>query len=392
MDTRDNVRVICRHWKDVMACAPARWGVRSIDALTEADLEKHAAYYYPVYACGYNWLESCEASAALLRRRVERTIDFWSRRKRVCDRVVLVTHSMGGLVARACAKQIPDRILGVVHGVMPALGAPVGYRRIACGTERSSPGNDRIDNAKAECIADILGSRPESSMAVMATSPGVLELLPNHLYPQPWLHVNTVSRVHHKDVVRNIVQLPAGNPYDFYRDTHSWYRMIDPRLADPAGKYVGGEEEVRSVIRIAVDSAERFHRQTLDTYYHPNTYAFYGADPEQLSYGKIHWMARDPGNGAVFTESNVRTAARAGYGPGGGRRVRVEGHADLQFIPARQDIAGDGTVPRQSGAGPQGKVRQVFDMRGFDHQGAFNHEAVLLLTQHLIAKLVQKMP
>jgi hypothetical protein len=31
-------------------------------------------------------------------------------------------------------------------------------------------------------------------------------------------------------------------------------------------------------------------------------------------------------------------------------------------------------------------------MRGFDHQGAFNYSAALLLTQHLIAKLVQKLP
>jgi hypothetical protein len=76
----------------------------------------------------------------------------------------------------------------------------------------------------------------------------------------------------------------------------------------------------------------------------------------------------------------------------GGRRVRVEGRAELQFVPARQDVAGDGTVPYQSGAGPGGKVGQLFDIRGFDHQGAFNSDAVLLLTHHLIAKLVQKLP
>jgi pimeloyl-ACP methyl ester carboxylesterase len=390
MDPLDDVRVICRHWKDVMECDPAKWGVRSIDKITEAELEKHAGYYYPVYACGYNWLESCEDSAKWLQQRIERIIAFWTEHKRACRQVILVTHSMGGFVARACAKQIPERILGVIHGVMPAWGAPACYRRIACGTETWSPTNGQVDNIKAEHVADILGEHPSDTMAVMATSPGALQLLPNHLYPQPWLHICLVSKVNNKDVPRDAVHLPAGSPYDMYRDTRSWYRLMDPALVDPAKKY-NDETEVIDVIRKAVNNAERFHRRVLDTYYHPNTYAFYGADPEHMSFGSVRWVARDLGTGAVFTESNLRGAIRGEYSPTGGRRVRVEGRTDLCFVPARQDVAGDGTVPHQSGAGPRGKVSQLFDVRGFDHQGAFNNDAVLMLTRHLIVKLVQKL-
>jgi pimeloyl-ACP methyl ester carboxylesterase len=382
--------VICSHWKDVMACDPTKWGVRSIDKVTEAELETHAGYYYPVYACGYNWLESCDDSARWLRQRIERIIGFWTERKRECQKVILVTHSMGGLVARACAKRIPDQILGVIHGVMPALGAPACYRRIACGSEKWSPSNGQVDNIKAEHVAEIVGEQPKDTMAVMATSPGALELLPNHLYPQPWLHICMVSKVNNKDVPREVVHLPVGNPYDLYRVMQSWYRLIDPVLADPAKKY-NDEAEVIDVIRKAVNSAERFHREILDTYYHPNTYAFYGADPGQMSFGAVRWVARDPGAGAVFTESNLRGATRSGYSSAGGRRVRVEERTDLYFVPARQDVAGDGTVPHQSGAGPRGKVKQLFDVRGIDHQGAFNNDAILMLTQHLIVKLVQKL-
>jgi pimeloyl-ACP methyl ester carboxylesterase len=391
MDPLDNVRVICAHWKDVMACDPANWGVRSIDKITEAELEKYAGYYYPVYACGYNWLESCEDSAKLLRRRIERIIAFWTERKRECRQVILVTHSMGGLVARACAKQIPEMILGVIHGVMPALGAPVCYRRIACGTEKWSPSNGEIDNIKTEHVAEILGERPGDTMAAMATSPGALQLLPNHLYPQPWLHICMVSRINNRDVPRDVVHLPVGNPYDMYRDVQSWYRLVDPGLADPAEKYKS-EHAFMEKFRQAVNSAERFHREILGTYYHPNTYAFYGADPAHMSFGAVRWVARDPASGAVFTESNLRDAARIGYGSSGGRRVRVENRTELYFVPARQDVAGDGTVPHQSGVGPRGKVGQLFDIRGFDHQSAFNNDAILLLTHHLIAKLVQKLP
>lgn len=392
IDPLDNVRVICRHWKDVMAHDPAQWGVRVIDKLTEVELEKHAAYYYPVYACGYNWLESCAESAKRLRRRIEQIVAFWNERKRACQKVILVTHSMGGLVARACAKQVPDQVLGVIHGAMPALGAPVCYRRIACGTEKWSPSNGKIANKEAECVAEILGEQPEATMAVMATSPGALELLPNHLYPKPWLHVHVVSRVNNKDVARDVMQLPGANPYDLYRDMDSWFRLVDPQLADPAGKYGGSELSVKGAIWDAIKTAEFFHRETLGEYYHPNTYAFYGADPNQQAFGAVHWMARDPANGGVFTEANLRTATRVGYEPSGGRRVRVEGRNDLHFVPARQDAAGDGTVPYQSGIAPKEHAKQVFEIRGFDHQGAFKHDSVLLLTQHLIAKLVQKLP
>jgi pimeloyl-ACP methyl ester carboxylesterase len=392
MDALHDVRAICRHWKEVMACDPARWGARAIDRLTESELEKHAAYFYPVYACGYNWLESCADSAGRLRTRIEHLIAFWAERKRQCEKVILVTHSMGGLVARACARQIPERILGVVHGAMPALGAPVCYRRIACGTEKWRPGQGGLAGAEAECVADILGERPEATMAVMGTSPGALELLPNHLYPQPWLHVLTVSRVKDKDQGRDLMRLPMGNPYDFYRDMDSWLRLVDPQLADPAGKYADKAGGVREAVLAAVKRAEHFHRDILGNYYHPHTYAFYGADPAHMSFGALHWVARDPGNGAVFTEANLRDAAGIAYGPSGGRRVRVEGRTELHFLPARQDAAGDGTVPHQSGAGPREQVTQLFALRGIDHQTVFNDDAVLLLTRHLIAKLVQKMP
>ena len=392
LNALDNVPVVRRNWKAVMDCEPARWGVRTIEKITEAELEKHANYYYPVYAFGYNWLASCEDSAAKLGDRIKEITRFWQDHNRECNPVILVTHSMGGLVARACARQIPEQILGVIHGVMPALGAPACYRRIACGTERWSPSNTDFANTKAGVVADILGDRPELTMPVMATSPGPLQLLPNHLYPQPWLHLSMISTLNNKSVARDVAHLPTGNPYDLYRDTQSWYRLVDPKLADPAKKFQGDQRKVEHAVRTAIGNAEHFHRETLNTYYHPNTYAFYGADPAQMSFGAVRWVARDQAAGAVFTEANLRGASRIEHEETRERWVKVEGKTVLHFVPARQDISGDGTVPQQSGAGPRGKVRQLFEVRGFDHQGAFNNEAVRLLTQHLIVKLVQNLP
>lgn len=392
MDANDDVRVLRRHWKAVMDCDPTRWGVRSIQKITEAELEKHADYYYPVYAFGYNWLDSCEDSAKRLRARIETIIDFWGKGNRICHKVILVSHSMGGLVARACAKDIPDRVLGVIHGVMPAFGAPVAYRRIACGTENFSPSNGVKENKEAGFLADVMGNKPELTMPVMATAPGPLQLLPNHLYPHPWLHLCMISRVNNKDVARDLAYMPSGNPYDLYRDMKSWYRLIDPQLVDPAKKYHDDPRAVERAVNLAIKRAEHFHRETLDTYYHPNTYAFYGADPNHMSFGTVRWQASDPGAGAVFTEANLRGAVRVGYREKGGRRVKVEGKTILDFTPADQDSAGDGTVPQQSGAGPRGKTKQLFELRGLDHQYAYKDEAALLLSQHLIVKMVQELP
>lgn len=392
MDPLDEKRVVRPHWKDVMDCDPAHWGVRSIDKVTESELEKHANYYYPVYAFGYNWLASCDDAAKELGERIEKLSKFWNQGNRECRKVILVTHSMGGLVARACAKRNPDKILGVIHGVMPALGAPACYRRIASGTERTHPGGGALDRTVSGIIADILGDTPDRTMPVMAHSPGALQLLPNHLYPKPWLHLRTHSRVNNTDKPRDVAHLPAGNPYDLYRDTQSWYRLIDPDLADPAGKY-RGEFGVRDAFRKVIESVEEFHYETLDTYYHPNTYAFYAADPDHQSFGCVRWETHDHGNGVVFTEGNLRNAVEAGYDKKTwGRYVRVEGKTTLKFEPAPQDSAGDGTVPQQSGIGPQGKVKQLFELRGFDHQSAYTNDAVLLLTQHLIVKMVQELP
>lgn len=374
-------------WKRVMQCDPKRWGVNQIAPLTSAELEKVAHYQFPVYACGYNWLESNTHAASRLEQRINQVIEFWTSRKAKCERVILITHSMGGLVARACAKRIPGKIAGVVHGVMPALGAPVCYRRIACGTEG-------VMELVGGFFATIAGPTPESTTAVMATSPGALQLLPNHLYPNPWLRVGVLVRegTPPKERFDWLFSLPSaedGNPYDLYRDFDSWYRLINPDFADPAQRYKS-RQKLMEVIRNALDEAERFHVSELDQYYHPNSFAFYGRDAEQVSFGSVQWIARHYGarSGFDYNKSEVRTGEYSGQFGLGGRSVKLA-RGTLNFEPMAQDSSGDGTVPAASGNGPSGKVKQVFGTRGYGHQGSYQDEAMLMLTHYLIAKIVQ---
>jgi pimeloyl-ACP methyl ester carboxylesterase len=393
LNTTFEKETIQPYWQEVMKCDPALWGVREIAPLTEDDLTKHAGYYFPVYAVGYNWLRSCWESSMRLKQRILEILQFWTDRRRKCNKVILVTHSMGGLVARACAKQIPDKIAGVIHSVMPALGAPAAYRRIACGTEATSPSRTGIiEEQEMAGFATIAGKTPKETTAVLATSPGALELLPNQQYPRPWVHVGVVTTAkNNQGSEQTVLSLPRADetPYAMYADFSSWHRMINPALADPAGKYDGKEGGVEKAIRGALDTAQRFHMLYLRDYYHPNTYAFYGADSAYLSFGAVRWTARLPaGTGTVVTPAGAAQATFRSYTDTGGRRVEVEGKTELCFEPAPQDCAGDGTVPKQSGAGPAGKVKQMFETRGYSHQGSYNDESMQKLTLYLIAKIV----
>jgi pimeloyl-ACP methyl ester carboxylesterase len=397
-----NKRHVRARWKEVMQAMQSdplqRWGVRSVAPLTESELEKYAGYQYPVYACGYNWLQSCGESAKRLARRIDEILAWWKTRKHECDKVILVTHSMGGLVARACAKRIPDRIAGIVHGVMPALGAPLAYRRLACGTECENPGNDGIDNYKAGKFADIAGRRPEDTTPVLSVAPGALELLPNQLHPKPWLHVRVMSSPgagQKQEMVNDCLHLPnesQPNPYDLYRDMTSWYRLINPDLADPADLYANKAGKAIKKIKNAIAIAETFHEWLAD-YYHPTTFAYYGADRMHPAYGQIRWVAHQAGNSAKVpvTPANIQGARYLGHEPNGARKLRLEGKADLVFSVEPQESAGDDTVSLQSGAGPAGKVKQLFATRGYRHQESYKHHDTILLTCYCIVKVVQEL-
>ena len=375
-------------WNILATWDRTSWGVRNTTGatakLTNAELMKFAEYHYPVYALGYNWLQSNELSADRLETRIEEIIKFWTDRKQKCSQVILVTHSMGGLVARACAKRIPDKILGIVHGVMPAFGAPVAYRRIACGTEASSPSNMEygIGNFTAGKFADIAGRTEADTTAVMATNAGPLELLPNNHYPKPWLYATFENREGKRHAQLN---LPDGNVYDLYRDTTSWYRMIDPALADPAGKF-SGPAEIAQKITDAITQAERFHATVLGGYYHPNSYAYYGADGGYLSFGSCRWHAAK--QAAAPAPSVLASGTVVSHDDAAGARtVKFANGATIQFTHSVQDGPGDGTVPQQSGNGPAQGVKQIFRTKGYDHQGSYNDAAMLSLTLQLVARI-----
>ncbi|WP_072010974.1 triacylglycerol lipase, partial [Serratia sp. Ag1] len=252
---------------------------REAEALTEGDLKVLDNYRFPVHAMGYNWLGSNIESAERLKNYIDALLKKYREApmKYKCNKVILVTHSMGGLVARYYSEVLGGKanIYGIVHGVMPSTGAPAAYTRMKRGTEnpQSTP--------QGYIISHVLGRNAAEMTAICSQSPGPLELLPSPLYGKNWL--NIVDRHGNKK------SYPDQDPYtDIYLNQTDWWRLNDLNLLNPqnsSGNPAQLAEDWIIFKKIMIESVEVFHTRLADKY-HSNTHAFYGLDtatPDRVS-------------------------------------------------------------------------------------------------------------
>ena len=130
-------------WGDIVGADPAVWSPersKPQEAVTEDDFKQAVAKcWFPVFAFGYNWLQSNQVSARATAKRIKAVIENFKSGGFECEKVIIVTHSMGGFVARGIVHPdiggLQDRVLGVVHGVQPAIGAAAAYKRMRAGFE-----------------------------------------------------------------------------------------------------------------------------------------------------------------------------------------------------------------------------------------------------------------
>lgn len=382
----------------------------TIEPLTRDEFMYLDDYYYPVWACGYNWLASNGDSADQLIKRIDEILAYYSKGQywKSTGKVIIVTHSMGGLVGRRAAQKLAGMgdgttekagagtILGVVHGVQPVGGAPIVYRRFRAGTEVHG-----FDPMSAG-LAVVVGWSAATITCVMANSPGPLELLPTKHYEPGWLRF---KRVAYGKQVPAMPPLPIGDPYaEIYSKTTSdaWWGMIDPKLINPAGlNRREGETDDDALsndlgqYRLNLGIALNFH-ETLGLYCHNVTYAYYGADKNYVSYGSVTWSTKDD-VGAEF-ESALGGMTTKNYNLQG--KVTLA-HNEQNAVfrleegkPGDLESAGDGTVPVGSGQliAASGESPIVFRMDGFDHQYSYNNENVRDCVMYCIGKIVQLAP
>lgn len=362
------------------------WGSKG-DArnITPDEFQRLDDYYYPVHACGYNWMESNEKAAKRLNDRIDEIVAWYRQNGYFVPegRVILVSHSMGGLVTRRMAQQWPDKILGIVHGEQPVLGAPVVYRRFRAGTE-----NDGFFDIIGKMSAIVLGWDAADVTCVLAHSPGALELLPTKDYPSGWLKIQNGEET--------LACLPKDDPYtEIYgkRAQDVWWGMIDETLIDPAG-LVKGQTAFQAYAK-AIESAYVFHN-TLGLYFHHNTYAHFGAEPEKKnSFHTVRWegecrvLRGRPKVNGTHAEELMQAAAQKWTKRG---KCTLEFNGEqMEFKLAGKDGGGDATVPEPSGAAVEGKakLKATFRMHGFLHAESYNDKHVLDNTVYCIGRIVQ---
>ncbi|MEX5630118.1 esterase/lipase family protein [Pseudomonas marginalis] len=362
------------------------------------ELVARARYRMPVHACGYNWLDSNKVAAQRLAERIDELMHQYGRN---CQQVILVTHSMGGLVARRCA-QLPGmaaKIAGVVHGVMPATGAPVAYRRCKVGMADEDP-----------IAGAVIGPSGQEVTAVFAQAPGALQLLPTQDYAPGWL------RLVDGQGISAMPRQPIKDPYEeIYLRRDRWWGLLREEWLAPKD----GDPITWETFALNIKKAKAFH-QLISGSYHPQTYVYYGSEDKHPSFESITWQMKRGANvngphGAhpdSFTVSNlemhqVRDDGRSPLYVGGHNQtippMRGDPDAPVRTVQTSywelhcqmQDGSGDGTVPVSSGSAPikrarNGEVRQQVKAPGFDHEASYANPLTQHFTLYSLIKIAAK--
>jgi pimeloyl-ACP methyl ester carboxylesterase len=308
MSNRAEVFVAAKSPKSLMGSQQARgwggvaWGFYG--AGLEQLETKSASINGAVYAFGYDWRQTNWLSGQLLARAIAMI-----RKKHNGRKVLVVTHSMGGLVTRAACKQGAESdILGVVHTMQPANGTPLAYRQ-------AKTGGKALKWVLADVVLGrIVGRSPTQNAAISAGLRAPFELLPNDSHARPtgneltdepgapnrkaWLTMDANLKVGLK---------PGYSVYDVYKERSGKVGLIDYNMYAATESvdidegylfedHVSGPA-ISSGFTSAVDAAHNFHATRLQGYVHPNTSVVAGTGLEtdvSLHLDRdTHWFSDD---------------------------------------------------------------------------------------------------
>lgn len=362
----------------IVGVSPDRWQATVTPRLAPIDEETLKTTlqgcWFPLHAMGYNWLESNENSGTKIAKRTQKLIDKYQKQGFECEKVIIITHSMGGLVARAMAHpqmgNFEDRILGIVHGVMPAIGAAATYKRMRCGFEGLA--------------GNVLGRNGPNVTAVLANAQGGLELLPTQKYGNGWL---TATHMNH-----SILNLPQfGDPYEeIYKLRNRWYQLVVEDWINPAtDRRITFDRTLQ-----LLDGAKRFHDR-LSQYYHPHSYAHYGADPERRAWQNVTWSIHGTHLEHVHEATIISDDAQGSIRLRGKNAPIVAGMGVAHHLVNLQEPAavGDETVPAFSADDQlrSGQFKGIFRQTGYEHQASYKTDKALLSTIYSIIRIAERM-
>jgi len=278
------------NWKGILS-NPRTFGAVNFDSvLTEQDLRKVAACWYPVHAMGYNYLKSNGVSATVIADRIRGLTTGYQKRGFKCDEVIIVTHSMGGLLARALihpkyGNLLNDpsiKILGIYHNVMPTMGAAASYKRTRFGFLEGS-------GTIAEISASVLGIDGRHATAILANAPAALELFPGSAYGKAWLKVLDGSG-------REMWSLPSSGEGAlgsiYLQPTEKWWRLFNPDWVNP-GRVIEKKGGGIAAVFKRMKEAAAFIEDIKTTFHPTSCYGSFCSSSERLSYGEVVFKIAD---------------------------------------------------------------------------------------------------
>ena len=372
---------------------PKEFGAANGAPITEADLKTIAPCWYPVHAMGYNFIKSNGETAVVIADRIRGLVAGYQKRGFKCDEVIIVTHSMGGLLGRALlhpsyGNMLNDqhvKILGMYHNVMPTIGAASAYKRMRFGFQEK-------EGSAAELEAKVLGFDGRNATAILANAPAPLEMMPGAAYGLNWLKVVDGTG----KLLWSWPRKTGAALADIYLQLpKAWWRLINPDWVNPgnvADDRGGGIDNVYQRLK----DASKFLSSIASTF-HPVTYASYCASPEHPSYGEIVFKV------IASTGSDVDSAGRVIRWPAPETWVLLTdnmkdtltvqaGHRVLTLKLQPGDAPGDETVPCDRSARhirgtlfEHGKTTA----KGYEHQSSYANSQVLASMLYSVVQIAK---
>lgn len=359
--------------------------------LKDEQIEHCNQFYFPVHAMGYNWLESNEDSAEALQQLVNVTLpNYYENLGQKCDKVILITHSMGGLVARYYTQAIGGsaKVYGVIHGVQPATGAVAAYTRMKRGTEVNSTFLKKPIDAITE---NILGKDAAEMTAVCAQAPGPLQLLPTLDYGMGWL---TISAPEGK-----VESYPKSDPYEeIYLAKDKWWCACEPHLINPLNtdhNLLQMQIDWLKYKDIINNEVQSFNKKIANKY-HPNTYAFFGIENDtrtikttSLTYQVAHWQGKIVYSYKKPSTAHIGDPKRLNLKERMRSRTLKNGNRTEKYTLLLADGNGDGTVSQRSGQIPINYLTARIHFP-VEHATAYRNEISQDFTLRAIVDMMKK--
>lgn len=378
-------------WHEVCV-NPKNFGATSGATITDAHIKKIAGCWYPVHAMGYNFMVSNAETAIVLAERIRGLVKGYKNRGFKCDEVIIVTHSMGGLVGRALlhpnyGNLLNDKnvkVLGMYHNVMPTMGAACAYKRMRFGFKENW-------GYVASLEASILAIDGRHATAILANTPAPLELLPGAAYGQDWLKViDTSGKTLWSWPREGLTALDSI----YLQPPSAWWRMINPTWVNPANIT---REEGGGITRVIerLKNAMRFVNSIEHTFHPTNCYASFCASTEQKSYGEVVFKAAEAWIPFAKTSSGPfpppETWKLLADDAKGMLKVQA-GDRVLALYLQKPSAAGDQTVPSERSACKISGTLFAHGEKagpGYEHQASYSDSQVLTSMLYAIAQIAK---